>query len=866
MALPNLTRDQAVERAALITVDSYQISLDVTDGSDPSGPSGEGTFRSTTTVVFDALAGADTVLDIAADRVRSATLNGRDLDVSEYDESTGIPLRGLAERNVVVVDADCRYSNTGEGLHRFVDPVDDETYLYSQFETADAKRMFACFDQPDLKATFDLRVTAPRHWKVISNGATASVENGVHTFVTTPRMSTYLVALIAGPYAEWKDSYTDEHGEIPLGIYCRASLAQHMDAERLFTQTKQGFGFYHKNFGLPYAFGKYDQLFVPEFNAGAMENAGAVTFLEDYVFRSKVTRASYERRAETVLHEMAHMWFGDLVTMTWWDDLWLNESFATFASVLCQSEATEFTEAWTTFANAEKSWAYRQDQLPSTHPIAADIPDLAAVEVNFDGITYAKGASVLKQLVAYVGLEQFLAGLRDYFRLHAYGNATFDDLLAALEKASGRDLSNWGQQWLKTTGLNTLRPDFDVDGPGPEGRFTRFAVTQSGAEPGAGETRVHRLAVGIYDEDGAGRLVRVRREELDVEGSVTEVPALVGVSRGQLILVNDDDLTYCSLRLDAQSLQTALARIADIAEPLPRTLVWSAAWEMTREAELRARDFVALVSGGVQAETEVGVAQRLLLQAQTALASYAEPGWAREHGWPRFADRLLELARSAPPGSDHQLAFVNALCSSVLSTRHVVTLADLLDHDPADLGLAGLEIDTDLRWRIVTALATAGDIDADGPATPFIDAEVQRDPTAAGKRHGAQAAAARPQPRVKEEAWTTVVEDDTLPNITARAIIAGIVAPGQGELLTPFTARYFEAIPGVWARRSSEVAQTVVIGLYPSWDISDAGVAAADEFLAAPESEVPPALRRLVLEGQAGVKRALKARRFDGAG
>lgn len=858
MALPNLTRDQAVERAALITVDSYRIDLDVT--------AGERTFRSTTTVEFDALPGADTVIDIAADTVRGATLNGRELDVSGYDESTGIPLRGLEKRNVVVVDADCRYSNTGEGLHRFVDPVDDEAYLYSQFETADAKRMFACFDQPDLKATFDLRVVAPAHWKVISNGAPVAVDAtdgiGVHTFATTPRMSTYLVALIAGPYAEWKDSYSDEHGEIPLGLYCRASLAQHMDAERLFTQTKQGFGFYHKNFGLPYAFGKYDQLFVPEFNAGAMENAGAVTFLEDYVFRSKVTRASYERRAETVLHEMAHMWFGDLVTMTWWDDLWLNESFATFASVLCQSEATEFTEAWTTFATAEKSWAYRQDQLPSTHPIAADIPDLAAVEVNFDGITYAKGASVLKQLVAYVGLEQFLAGLRDYFRAHAFGNATFGDLLAALEQASGRDLSNWGRQWLKTTGLNTLRPDFDVDA---DGRFTRFAVTQGGAEPGAGETRVHRLAIGIYDEDGAGKLVRVHREELDVEGSVTEVPALVGVSRGQLILVNDDDLTYCSLRLDAESLRTALERIADIAEPLPRTLIWSAAWEMTREAELRARDFVALVSGGVRAETEVGVAQRLLLQAQTALGSYAEPGWAREQGWPRFADRLLELARDARPGSDHQLAFVNTLCSSVLSPRHVVALADLLDRDPADLGLAGLQVDTDLRWRIVTALATAGDIDADGPATPFIDAEVQRDPTAAGKRHGAQAAAARPQPRVKEEAWTTVVEDDTLANITARAIIAGFAPPGQGELLTPFTARYFEAIPGVWARRSSEVAQTVVVGLYPSWDISDAGVAAADELLAAPESEVPPALRRLVLEGQAGVKRALRARAFDSA-
>lgn len=439
-----------------------------------------------------------------------------------------------------------------------------------------------------------------------------------------------------------------------------------------------------------------------------MENAGAVTFLEDYVFRSKVTRASYERRAETVLHEMAHMWFGDLVTMTWWDDLWLNESFATFASVLCQSEATEFTEAWTTFATVEKSWAYRQDQLPSTHPIAADIPDLAAVEVNFDGITYAKGASVLKQLVAYVGLERFLAGLRDYFRTHAFGNASFDDLLAALEKASGRDLSNWGEQWLKTTGLNTLRPDFEVDA---EGRFTRFAVTQSGAAPGAGETRVHRLAVGIYDDDGSkssGKLVRVHREELDVSGPITNVPALVGVSRGKLILVNDDDLTYCSLRLDERSLQTALDRIADIAEPLPRTLVWSAAWEMTREAELRARDFVSLVSGGVHAETEVGVAQRLLLQAQTALGCYAEPGWARERGWPQFADRLLELAREAEPGSDHQLAYINSLCSSVLSPRHVQTLGALLEGEPAACGLAGLAVDTDLRWRIVTALATAG--------------------------------------------------------------------------------------------------------------------------------------------------------------
>jgi len=854
IVLPNLTRNEAIERAALVTVDRYVIELDLV--------AGEKTFGSTTSVEFEALPGADTYIDLAAHRVHSAVLNGHAIDVSGYDESRGIPLEGLAQRNVLVVSADCYYSNTGEGLHRFVDPVDGEVYLYSQFETADAKRMFACFDQPDIKATFDVTVTAPAHWRVISNGATTSIEDRgaarVHTFATTAPMSTYLVALIAGPYARWDDVYADEHGEIPLGLFCRASLAPFMDAERLFTETKQGFDFYHCNFGVPYAFGKYDQLFVPEFNAGAMENAGAVTFLEDYVFRSKVTRASYERRAETLLHEMAHMWFGDLVTMRWWDDLWLNESFATFASVLCQADATEYSEAWTTFANVEKSWAYRQDQLPSTHPIAADIPDLHAVEVNFDGITYAKGASVLKQLVAYVGLDHFLAGLRDYFAAHAFGNATFDDLLGALERASGRDLSDWGRQWLKTTGLNTLRADFDVDA---DGRFTRFAITQGGAAPGAGETRVHRLAVGIYDDrDGSGRLVRVHREEFDVIGPVTEVPALHGVPRGKLVLVNDDDLTYCSMRLDPESLTLATERIADIAEPLPRTLVWSAAWEMTRDAELKARDFIALVSRGVGAETEVGVAQRLLMQAQTALNSYAEPRWAAEHGWPAFADRLLELARAADPGSDHQLAYINALCTSVLQERHLL-LADLLDGDPAECGLAGLEIDTDLRWRIITALAAGGRIDADGPLTPFIDAEVVRDPTAAGKRHAAAASAARPQADVKHRAWREVTEDDTLPNSTTRAIVTGFAQPGQAAVLAPYAKSYFEAIAQVWERRSSEVAQTVVVGLYPSWDVSAAGLEAADWFLGG--LHVPPALRRLVLEGRAGVERALKARAFD---
>jgi aminopeptidase N len=852
VAPPNLTRDEAQQRAALLDVASYDVELDLTDGG---GKPGDTTFRSRTTVRFASReAGADTWVDLIAASVESATLNGTPLDVSDYREDTGIALPSLAADNELVVEATCRYMNTGEGLHRFVDPVDGGVYLYTQFETADAKRMFTCFDQPDLKATFRFTIVAPEDWKVISNSAVESSDadpTGAArlVFETTKPMSTYVTALVAGPYAEWRDEYADEHITIPLGIYCRASLAEHMDADRLFEQTKQGFDFYHRSFGVPYPFGKYDQCFVPEFNAGAMENAGCVTFLEDYVFRSRVTRYAYERRCETVLHEMAHMWFGDLVTMRWWNDLWLNESFATFASVLAQADATEYKHAWTSFANIEKSWAYRQDQLPSTHPVAADIPDLQAVEVNFDGITYAKGASVLKQLVAYVGQEHFLSGLRVYFAKHAWANATLADLLAALEEASGRDLSWWSAQWLETTGLNALRPVFTV---GDDGRFSAFAITQGGAKPGAGELRTHRVAVGVYD-DQDGKLVRTHRVELDVSGQETLVPELVGVARGKLVLVNDDDLSYCTMRVDPDSLATLVDRIGDIVEPLPRTLCWSAAWEMTREAELKARDFVKLVCQGLPAETEVGVVQRLLLQAQTAINSYADPAWAPE-GWRLLTDRLFELAGDPATESDQQLAMVNSLTGSVLEADQVAILRGWLD-DSAPL--AGLVVDTDLRWRLLQALVAH-----DAATEAEIDSTLAHDPTATGQRHAERTRALRPDASVKTEAWRRAVHDDELPNAINEAIIAGFSHPSQKALLKPYVARYFADVADVWARRSSERAQPVALGLYPSWSVTEETVTASDEWLA--DESHPPALRRLVSEGRAGILRALAARAFDG--
>jgi aminopeptidase N len=851
VSAPNLTRDDAQRRAASLEVESYAIELDLTNGI---GAPGEGTFRSKSTVRFRSReVGASSWIDLIADTVHSAELNGQPLDVSGYREDDGIPLSALAEHNELTVEADCRYMNTGEGVHRFVDPVDKGVYIYTQFETADAKRMFACFDQPDLKAVYQLTVTAPPDWKVLSNAdaeSTKDTPDGAarHVFLTTKPMSTYLVALVAGPYAEWRDEYRDDECTIPLGLYCRASLAEHMDFERLFTETKQGFAYFHRNFGVPYPFGKYDQCFVPEFNAGAMENAGCVTFLEDYVFRSRVTRYAYERRCETVLHEMAHMWFGDLVTMRWWDDLWLNESFATFASVLAQAEATEYVHAWTSFANIEKSWAYRQDQLPSTHPIAADIPDLQAVEVNFDGITYAKGASVLKQLAAYVGIENFLSGLRLYFSKHAWGNATLADLLAALEEASGRDLSWWSAQWLETTGLNPLRPAFAVDA---EGNFTEFAIVQGGAKPGGGELRTHRVAIGIYDDSG-GKLVRAHRLEVDVAGERTEVPELVGVSRGKLLLVNDDDLSYCTMRLDPESLTTLVDRIGDITEPLPRTLCWSAAWEMTREAELKARDFVTLVCHGLPAETEVGVVQRLLLQAQTAVSSYADPAWA-PRGWKLFTDRILELARAAAPGSDHQLAFVNSLASSVLDSDKLAVLRGWLD---GSAPMAGLTVDTDLRWRLVQALVAHG-VGSDED----IDEQLKGDSTATGQRQAERARALRPTQAAKEEAWRRAVHDEELPNAINESIISGFSHPSQKPLLVPFVPRYFADVAGVWERRSSERAQPTVLGLFPAWAVAKETVEAADAWLA--DNSHPPALRRLVSEGRAGIVRALAAREFD---
>ena len=839
MPTENITRAEAIARSAQITATSYEVELDLTTGND--------WFRSTTRAVFSATTDASWI-DLIAREIESATLNGAPIDVASAFDGTRLQLTGLSTTNELIIVAKCNYMNTGEGLHRFVDPVDDEVYLYSQFETADARRMYACFEQPDLKATFTLTVTAPSHWEVISNEMCTSRDGDTWHFATTPVMSTYITALVAGPYHVVRDEFVGANGSIPLGLYCRRSLAQFLDADEIFLITKQGFEFFEATFAYPYPFSKYDQLFVPEFNNGAMENAGCVTFLEEFVFRSRVTDAAYEERSNTILHEMAHMWFGDLVTMKWWDDLWLNESFAEWAASHANTRATRFTDAWTTFANLRKAWAYRQDQLPSTHPIAADMVDLDAVRVNFDGITYAKGASALRQLVAYVGEAEFIAGLRSYFAKYAWGNTELTDLLTELEATSGRDLTAWTKQWLQTSGVNLLRPVIDVT----DGVYERVLIRQEPPVfPADVMPRVHRIRLGLFDLVD-GELVRRDQLELDLDGEETLIHALAGVRQPDLLLLNDDDLTFAKIRLDERSWATATEQLGTISDSLARAVIWSAAWDMTRDGEVATGDFLKLVISGLPSESEISVAQGILRQLRTAIDMYAAPEH-RDGYLVTLATALRGFMESAAPGSDHQLAFVRSFIWSAVTDEDLDTVAALLDGTTV---LDGLAVDTDLRWSLLHRLVVMG-----RRGTDAVIAERERDDTAAGHRSAESALAARPSADAKLDAWSSVFTNTELPNAVLEATMGGFASADQLALLEPFRSRYFDDVLVMWSQRTPEMAQNIATMMYPVLLVDAETVRLTDAFLA--RDDLNPSLRRLVSENLDGVRRAMRARATD---
>ncbi|MFC1233087.1 MULTISPECIES: aminopeptidase N [Streptomyces] len=865
----NLTRDEARERAALLSVDGYEVSLDLrtatgtsgtTTGTGGGGAEEPHTFRSVTTVRFRCTEpGASSFADLIAPAVTAVSLNGRDLDPGEVFDGSRLLLEDLAADNELIVDAQCAYSRTGEGMHRFVDPEDGEVYLYTQYEPADARRVYANFEQPDLKAPYRFEVRAPEGWTVWSNGA-GELTDGVWRFAETKPISTYITCVVAGPYHYVTDTYERElpdgtRLEIPLGAMCRKGLAPHFDADDVFLVTKQGLDFFHDHVDYPYPFGKYDQAFVPEYNLGAMENPGMVTFREEFIFRGKVTQASYEGRANVILHEMAHMWFGDLVTMEWWDDLWLKESFADFMGAFSLVGATRFTDGWITFANRRKAWAYRADQLPSTHPVTADIRDLQDAKLNFDGITYAKGASVLKQLVAYVGQDAFLEGARRYFKRHAYGNTRLGDLLSVLEETSGRDMTAWSRAWLQTAGVNSLTPQVLL---GADGRVEELAVVQEAtpiAPADHPELRPHRVAVGLYRRTPDGALERYARTETDVDGPRTVVAELAGAEAPELVLVNDDDLTYCKIRFDETSLATLREHLGALTDPLARALCWSALWNLTRDALLPAREFVDLVLRFGGRESDIGVLQMLHAWAESALVHYAAPAW-RETGGRLLAEGARRELEAAGPGSEQQLAWARFFARSAVAPGDLQLLRELLS---GTVTVEGLDVDQELRWVFLEPLAAHGLADEKALAE-----ELARDDTASGKRHQVRCLAARPSAEVKAEGWNRVVESRELSNALVEATIAGFAQPSQRELLAPYAEKYFAVIERVWEERSIQIAMHVVRGLFPELLDSPGTLDATDAWLAAHE-DAPPALRRLVLEARDDLARALRGQACDAA-
>ena len=841
----NLSRAEAADRSAHLRIHNYEVTLDVTTG--------DNTFYSKSKVTFAcSKPGYSTFIDAVGKRLISATLNGKSIDSSEFTGQS-LFLKDLQAENELVVEVEAIYSKTGEGLQRSVDPVDNEVYLYSQGETAFIRNMYPCFDQPDLKATFDFTVIAPSHWEVISNNPVKnkSVVDGKNKweFTRTPVMSTYITAVVAGPYAHVHDEYNGKK-KIPMGIYCRKSLFQHLDAEEIFNVTKQGFEYFERVFGLAYAFEKYDQIAVVDFNWGAMENAGCVTFREELlVFRSKVTERMYNARANTILHEMAHMWFGNLVTMKWWDDLWLNESFAEWSSYLALVEATRFKNSWAGFNAERKNWAYRQDQLSSTHPIAADMVDIETVKANFDGITYAKGASVLHQLVAHVGRENFISGLQVYFAKHAYKNTTLKDLLDELEAKSGRSLDNWVATWLQTAGVNTLRPEVNLSGD----TYDSIAIKQ---EPplipaGSNEKRPHRLAVGLYDLKGSS-LEQRTSVELDVTGELTSVDKLKGEKVADLLLINDRDLSYAKIRFDQRSIETLKFHLGKLNDNLSRALCWSAAWDMLRDAEISASDFIDIAIAGLPGEDDITTVTALGNQLTSAVEIYAAPK-NRDALREKIATIIGELLDKAKPGSDFQLQFARVFASMAHTQDQGKKIRELLDGK-----LSGLTIDADLRWHLLISLVERG-----LAGVNEIDAELQRDNTLTGQLAHERCMAALPDLEAKERAFKKATENFEISNWMRLSAIQGFARPLHRDFHAKFIERYFGLILDIYNTKSYEDSSNIIDLLFPSYVVSNETLAKTDAWLNSTGKDAHPTLRRHVMEAKDALVRALKVQSVD---
>ncbi|MFE0350426.1 aminopeptidase N [Streptomyces griseoluteus] len=821
-----LTRDEAQARAEFLDVHRYTVDLDLTTGDE--------TFGSRTAVRFTARTDGDTFVELKPAELRAVTLDGQPLDTATLDGNR-LPLKNLtAGEHELTVDAVMRYSRTGEGMHRFTDPTDGETYVYTQLFLDDIQRVFAAFDQPDLKSVFDVSVTAPEGWQVLANGITEDLGAGRWRAATTPLISTYLVAVAAGPW----HSVRTEHRGLPVGIHCRRSLAPHLDADadEILDITRALYDRYHEKFEEPYPFDSYDQAFVPEFNAGAMENPGLVTFRDDFVFRSAVTDTERQTRAMVIAHEMAHMWFGDLVTLRWWDDIWLNESFAEYMGYQTTLEATRFTQPWVEFGVTRKSWGYDADQRPSTHPVAPEsVDDTAAALLNFDGISYAKGASALRQLVSWLGEKDFLAGINVHFERHRFGNATLADFIDSLASATERDVPAWADAWLRTTGVDKLTPRLTTT----DGKRV-LTIEQEGSRP-------HRVTAGLYDHDltEEGRLTLRERVGLDVPQTA---PQPLG-KRPALLLLNDGDLTYAKVRFDPESFETLRTSLSGLPDPLTRAVVWNALRDAVRDGELPPTAYLETARAHLPLETDLALVEGVLSFAGTHVADRYLTPEERPAALATLRSLCRDLLRRTEDGDNPGLRLV--------AVRHFIDVAAQPDTIAAWLAdgtvPGGPELDPELRWRILGRLAVLGATDE-----AAIAAELERDPSAKGREGAARCRAALPDPEAKRRAWESMFATDDLSNYLFKATAQGFWQPEQADLVQEYVPRYYDDAVAVSARRGPAIATAAGAWAFPHHAVDSENLALGEACLR--DADPVPALRRRLADELDDLARALRVR------
>ena len=832
MSNDRLTREEAIARAAVIGEVAYDLRLDLEKGSS--------TYRGDCTIRFTFTGTEDTFLNFTTKEIERLEVNGKQLSPTVSEHRLALPGAALAHANTVRVVYKSDYDHTGQGLHQFIDPEDGAEYLYTQFEPFAAHRMFPCFDQPDLKATFAFRVSAPAGWEVTSAGRGEATPEGasgqvLHEFEETARFSPYLFSLVAGPYRVVRDS----HRGLALGLYCRASVLPYLEAEELFGITKAGMDFFSDFFAQPYPFTKYDQPFVPEFNAGAMENVGNVTYRDQYLFRDPPTRTQKLRRAETLLHELAHMWFGNLVTMRWWDDLWLNESFATLMSYLALERATDYQEGWLAFNFAFKDWAYREDQLPTTHRISDELPSTDEMFLNFDGITYGKGAAVLRQLSATVGETAFRDGVRLYFRRYAWQNATLADFLGSVQEGGKLQLGDWSKLWLEAPSLNTLQAEWESAGK----TLTGLRIHQQA--PSQWPTlRPHYAEVALIDEHLGLEVVPAR-----IEGEVTEVAAAIGKAKPAFVFPNHRDLAYAKVFLDGISLAFALRRLDQLTDPLLRQLVWATLFHMVRDQQLSCFDFLALVREKLPGEPNLEITDMVLRAVGRGISAYVPEDRIESE-----ADAFVTAARAAldrvPPG-DHQLLWARAMLGAAVTPASLGIAAKLIDGVET---VTGLTPDQDMRWQLArrwTAFGMEG-------AKARVEAEAGRDPSDRGKRELLSIETSVPDANVKQEAWRRLHAERYGSLYLDGAAMAGFSWRHQRELLSSYVEDFFVRLPEIFAAREFEDAAWYFEAVFPAYRVDAETIDRAQALHDALDG--PPSLKRLLIESIDEQRRALACR------